>query len=302
MASSTSRVVVDGVVSDEKLSELLRLQSEYPELDYKATLDLSVTRDTVELAKDVGAMQVRGGYLLIGVNDDGSLSGGLDEIDHRPFDEANLTSKLLRYLPERLVLASRVTIREGHSVAIICVSPSTSGCAFFTAPGAYADGKGEKKVFKAGEVFWRDGTKSVRLGQSGLEALMAVRPYRAARRLISIDALLSGASYPASGSSGGGGSSCEATLRFSHHHLRPPASTTVPRTEWAWAMQRSLRRLIGENRHPLGIAPVPITGQRNRKPRRSGASHKRRKGFEPLTFCTGNPRASVVRQSGAHTR
>ena len=63
-----SPVVVDGVVSDEKLSELLALQTEYPELDLKATIDLTSTRDVVELAKDVGAMQVGGGYIVIGVD------------------------------------------------------------------------------------------------------------------------------------------------------------------------------------------------------------------------------------------
>lgn len=31
----SSPVVVDGIVSDEKLAELLALQAEYPELDYK---------------------------------------------------------------------------------------------------------------------------------------------------------------------------------------------------------------------------------------------------------------------------
>lgn len=53
-------VVVDGIVSEEKLAELLALQAEYPELDYKETIDLSTTRGVVELAKDVGAMRVRG--------------------------------------------------------------------------------------------------------------------------------------------------------------------------------------------------------------------------------------------------
>jgi hypothetical protein len=33
----SSPVVVDGVVSEEKVAELLALQTEYPELDHKAT-------------------------------------------------------------------------------------------------------------------------------------------------------------------------------------------------------------------------------------------------------------------------
>src|SRR5450755_4317225 len=77
----SSPVVVDGIVSDEKLSELLALQAEYPDLDYKRTVDLTVTEGTVELAKDIGAMQVRGGYIVIGVDGHGAPTGELDGAD-----------------------------------------------------------------------------------------------------------------------------------------------------------------------------------------------------------------------------
>lgn len=56
----TSPVVLDATLSDEKLEELLALKTEYPELDFKAELDLTSTEGVVELAKDVGAMQVLG--------------------------------------------------------------------------------------------------------------------------------------------------------------------------------------------------------------------------------------------------
>jgi hypothetical protein len=55
----SSPVLPDGLITEEKLGHLLALGTEYPELDYKGTLDLSIRRgrDEVELAKDVGAMQ-----------------------------------------------------------------------------------------------------------------------------------------------------------------------------------------------------------------------------------------------------
>jgi hypothetical protein len=83
-------IVVDGDLSDEKLSDLISRRTEYPELDYKAKVDLGTVgkRDLLELVKDIGAMQVRGGYILIGVDDRGSIMGTMDEIDTRPFDEA----------------------------------------------------------------------------------------------------------------------------------------------------------------------------------------------------------------------
>jgi len=172
----SSPVIVDGLVSGEKVAELLVLGSEYPELDYKATLDLSITGETIEMAKDVGAMQVRGGYILIGVDDNGAPTGELDTANLRAFDEANLVPKLLKYLPQPLALRAAVVDREGHKVVAICVLPNPRGCAFFIADGNYQKGPDRQTVaFRMGDVFWRDGTRSVRMNQEGLEAVIARR-------------------------------------------------------------------------------------------------------------------------------
>src|SRR4051794_34854076 len=106
MPSSPMRspVVVDGIVSEEKFAELLALQAEYPELDHKETIDLSTTAGVVELAKDIGAMRVGGGYIVGAADGNGRLTGLRDGADPRPFDEANLKPKLLRYLSEPLDL------------------------------------------------------------------------------------------------------------------------------------------------------------------------------------------------------
>jgi hypothetical protein len=171
----SSPVVLDGIVSDEKLSELLTLQAEYPELDYKSTLDVTTTEGAVELAKDIGAMQVRGGYIVIGVDDSGAETGLLDSADIRPFDEASLTQKMLRWLPRPLDLTSRVANRSGHRVVLIHVGRHPDGCAFFTADGQYTKNGRPSVVFREGEVFWRDGTRSARLSQQGLEDVVARR-------------------------------------------------------------------------------------------------------------------------------
>jgi Putative DNA-binding domain len=175
-----SPIVVDGDLSDEKVSELLERRAEYPELDYKSHVDLSEKRDEVELSKDVGAMVVAGGYILIGVEDDGSLTGGMDEVDTRAFDEASLRPKLFKYLPEPLQLVTRTTERGGHVVVAICVLPHPDGCVYMRADGNYVDEKERSKtVFRQGEAFWRKGTQSVRLDQAGhrevLERQLAAR-------------------------------------------------------------------------------------------------------------------------------
>jgi hypothetical protein len=170
-----SPVVVDGRVTDEKLNELLALQTEYPELDYKRRIDLDSTEGLVELVKDVGAMQVRGGYIVGGVDGNGVPTADMDGIDARPFDEANLVPKLRQYLPEPLEIRSRVLERDGHPVILIYVGRHPSGCAIFHTDGQYAKKKGTEIVFRAGDVYWRDGTRSVRISQQGFEEIMERR-------------------------------------------------------------------------------------------------------------------------------
>jgi hypothetical protein len=74
----------DGVVTDERLGVLLRLGAEYDELDFKSMLDLSETRDAVELVKDVGAFRVKGGYIVIGVDGAGNPTGAMDTMNTSP--------------------------------------------------------------------------------------------------------------------------------------------------------------------------------------------------------------------------
>ncbi len=186
--SDLAAPVLDGDVSDAKIEVLLKIGCELPELDYKQLVDLTGTRGLVELAKDVGAMQVRGGYLVIGVDGTGTPDGGLDAVDPRLFDEAMLTPRLLKYLPSPLTLRVRLIERGGHQIAVLFVGPHPAGCAFFTRDGRYHDGKREVVVFRAGDVYWRDGTRSVRMSQQGFESVVQQRVARAqAERLAGND-------------------------------------------------------------------------------------------------------------------
>ena len=66
----SSPLVLDGRLTGEKLDELIALGAEHPELDFKATLDLSNNAHRLGLVKDILAManSGTGGYLIIGVN------------------------------------------------------------------------------------------------------------------------------------------------------------------------------------------------------------------------------------------
>jgi hypothetical protein len=150
------------------------LGAEYPELDFKSNIDPREKMGEVRLAKHVGAMRVHGGYIVLGVDDRGNSTGAMDDIDPRTFDEANLAPKLLRYLED---VGVRVQAFElgGRRIFLLCVLPSPTGCTFFKADGKYLrDGK-EVVVFREGDVFWRDGTRSVRIRKAGFEKLIETR-------------------------------------------------------------------------------------------------------------------------------
>lgn len=171
----SSPVVLDGTVSDEKLSDLLGLGAEYAELDFKATIDLDDKKQMLELVKDVDAMEVRGGYILLGVGPDGKLTGGLDRVDLGVFDEARLVPKLRKWLPEPLKVVTRVTKRQDHDVVLIYVERHPAGLAFIEKDGSYMQKGKERFVFRKGDVYWRDGTRSVRLSQRGFEEVIHTR-------------------------------------------------------------------------------------------------------------------------------
>lgn len=172
-------VVVEPVVNREKLRELLALETEYPTLDFKSGCDLGEKREKVELAKDVGAMSVRGGFLVIGVDGQGKPTGKLTVDQAKLFDEARLRPKLLKWLPDTLEIYSQAHDVDGHQVVLVHVAPNPAGCAFFRADGQHDQpGKASRVVFREGEVFYRDGTQSVRLNHQGLERVIRQRVER----------------------------------------------------------------------------------------------------------------------------
>lgn len=120
-------------------------------------------------------MQVSGGYIIGGADTHGAPTGQMNDVDPRRFDEANLVPALLRYLSPPLELRTRLALRDHQTLVVIYVGPHPSGCAFFCGDGSYRKNGHEKVVFRAGDVFWRDGTRSVRVTQQGLEAIIERR-------------------------------------------------------------------------------------------------------------------------------
>lgn len=166
-------VALEPRVNEEKLRELLAFGAESPMLDFKETCDLRETRARVELAKDVGAMQVDGGYILVGADSNGVLTGRLTDEQVALFDEARLRQILAKWLPAPFDLLAAVHNLEGILPAVVYVAPNPMGMCIFKADGQYQDASGRTvTVFRQGDVFVRDGTQSRRWQQPDIDRIV----------------------------------------------------------------------------------------------------------------------------------
>jgi hypothetical protein len=162
--------IVEPVASAEKLQELLNEEHESSSLDYKSTIDLSQTRDVVELAKAVGAMQIDGGYVVIGADDQGAPTGEVSDSQDRLWDEAVLRKKLAKYVPEPFEIRSATHLLPGgQRILLLYVGPSVAGFCIFKADGNYAGAKAP--AFRAGDVFARHGSASEPWAQADIERI-----------------------------------------------------------------------------------------------------------------------------------
>lgn len=149
-----------GSVDAEILTRLLALGGERDWLDFKSQCDLSVTRDLVEITKDIAAMMINGGYLIIGADDHGQPAGEPERLDL--FDPAKLHAKVAKYISGQFELRVGVHQQHGQTFILIYVAPHPDGLCVLERDGSYPDpvtGK-PRLVFQAGQVFARHGTSS----------------------------------------------------------------------------------------------------------------------------------------------
>lgn len=148
----------------ETLVDLLNEGTERPGLDYKATCDLNVTRDKVAIIKDIAAMQLRGGYIVVGADSNGRPTEELTAAAARLFDQAGVQDKARRYLAEGFRVRSTYLELNGSPFAVMCVEPHPQFLAPMTADGNWTDQEtGETGTeFRTGDILARDGSQSRR--------------------------------------------------------------------------------------------------------------------------------------------
>ena len=171
---SDDAIVVEPVVTAEKLATLLGVGCELSGLDFKQVVDVDEHSELVEFAKDVAALRSCGGYLVVGVSDEGEVVG-LDESLAAKFDEANLRQKLEKFLHPTNLIAARHKV-DGKRVVLMYVPSHPLGFTVVKALGEYTKpGGGQKVVFRKGDVFVRHGTSSERWVEADVEALLGPR-------------------------------------------------------------------------------------------------------------------------------
>jgi hypothetical protein len=172
--------VVDGTVSAEKLAELLAAGTEYPELDFKRELDLSrgQHKHRVDFASDVAALASlpEGGYIVVGADSRGRIAGPqFTPPDPAQYDEAQLRDIVSSYVEGSIRLAVGLHMIDGRQVAVVFVGPAADALPpVMKRDGSFPLTSGEPRtVFRAGDVYVREGTSSVRMQHRHWPLLLA---------------------------------------------------------------------------------------------------------------------------------
>ena len=161
-------IVLDGRNDREKLSELLAA-GEQTHLDYKETLDLSETKHKLSIVKDLVTLSNRpgGGYLVIGVRDDGTPCIPIGTFGRSRFDGAALGQLVRGYIEAQIHLNSQVfELDDGNEVIVIQVQGHSDGLPVPLAKlGQYPDAATGKPVvmFREGDLLIREGSGNVPL-------------------------------------------------------------------------------------------------------------------------------------------
>ncbi|MCM0616554.1 ATP-binding protein [Paenarthrobacter sp. TYUT067] len=157
----------DGKVGEEKLGELLALGAEKPYLDFKTELDLGNPTKKLDFIKDCAAMMnlPRGGYLVIGANDDGTPARNAVVPTKEMFDSAALTQIVGGYVDAPVDIRSQVHTLMLQGVqacmAVIYIAPPADGIpAVMSKAGIVPSPTGGKPIYRfhEGTVFTRLGT------------------------------------------------------------------------------------------------------------------------------------------------
>ncbi|MBW0016392.1 MAG: ATP-binding protein [Mycobacterium sp.] len=158
-------IVPDGRTDPEKLEELLG-NPEETHLDLKAKVDLDDPADRLKFIKDAVTMASRplGGYILIGVDDDGKPCMPTGTIpDRSRFDGSRLGTLIRGYIEASIYVIVQIhDLDDGNEVMLVYVKNPDGLPIPFSKLGQYPGPDGKPvTVFRPGEIFVREGAENV---------------------------------------------------------------------------------------------------------------------------------------------
>ncbi|WP_433122532.1 AlbA family DNA-binding domain-containing protein [Arthrobacter koreensis] len=188
-------IIVDGRTDREKLAELLRAP-EQTHLEFKKELDLNDNESQLNFVKDAVSMANRppGGYILIGVSDDGVLALPAGSIaDRARFDGARIGDLIRKYTDGEVHAISQIHELDGHEVVLIHIPANRDGLPIpMSKMGQFQGTNGKQRViFREGDVPIREGAKNTPLRHAHWNDLLALRDQRIRQEARSdVDSLL----------------------------------------------------------------------------------------------------------------
>lgn len=145
----------------QSIESALQSSAESSDVDFKSMFDTSASRDWLEMIKDIVAFaNSGGGYIFIGLDDDGHPSGAcVNEL--LKIDQADIGNKLHKYTNQNFSDVELIECyKHGNKICAVRVGSARVPIAF-TRVGEVELPDGKKKtIFAIGTVYFRHGTKS----------------------------------------------------------------------------------------------------------------------------------------------
>lgn len=146
---------------DELLALALARTTETAEVDFKSSFDPGALRDWLEFVKDIAAFaNSGGGFILVGVGDDGSPSGA-DVSPLLAVDPANVGNQIHKYTGQNFSGVEFLKCEKaGQIVCAIRISSSRIPIVFARVGEFELPDAKKKTAFALGTVYFRHGAKS----------------------------------------------------------------------------------------------------------------------------------------------
>lgn len=147
---------------EQSVEQALHATRESRRIEFKREFSAVTPGAWCELLKDVAAIaNSGGGIIVIGLENDGSISGW-DPADFLRTDLADVTNTFAKYVGEQFDDFEIRSAKKGQRVlAVVIVRSRVGSPVVFEKPGTYSDGESHQKTaFSRGTVYFRHGAKS----------------------------------------------------------------------------------------------------------------------------------------------